>query len=428
MSLIKYIRLLPAVVLLCISTEMSAQEFEVDGICYTNYGVEDGTCYVVDVTDKEEIIIPSTVKHKKRSYTVCEIEYNALEGKRELRSVTLPNTINNLSNCFNDCPSLAAINVDSQNANYASVDGVLYNKDKTKILRYPSGKQESSFTIPQTVSNICESAFSNCVNLENIILPEQLRVIGWWTFNGCSNLKSIRIPLSVEEIGQSAFADCVALTNIEIDEASPCFTFKDGVLYNKDMTAIICYPAGRRAQTYTVPASVGEIETVVFCGNPYLTNIIVDKNNPKYTSIDGVLYDKSLKTVVCCPSGKSMDSFSFPVTVNEIDDFAFYHRQESRVVIPDNIKEIGISSFGNSQNVTELIIGKSLEYATGVEELHNLKVIRVHRQSPPVFEDGAFFDEHVCRNAVLYVPKSSMKIYKKDEFWSQFKNIRALEK
>lgn len=424
----KFLKLLPVVMFLCISTEMYAQYFEVDGICYSSYGEEDGMCYVVAVEDKEDIVIPATVKHKKRNYKVGEIEYDAFEGNRKMINVTMPSTINDLSNgLFDDRPSLVAINVDSQNANYVSVDGILYNKDKTTILRYPSGKQGNSFTIPQTVKTIEDLAFTNCINLENITLPNQLRTIGWWAFSGCNKLKSVRIPLSVEEIGQSTFADCMALTDFELDEASPYFTFKDGVLYNKDMTTIICYPAGRRAQTYTIPATVSEIDAVVFCGNPYLTNIIVDKNNPKYTSIDGVLYDKNLKTVIYCPSGKSMDSFLFPETVNEIGDFAFYLRQESRVAIPDNINEIGIASFGNSPNVTELTIGKSLEYATGVEALHNLKVIRVHRQSPPFFEDGAFFDDNVCRNAVLYVPKSSVKNYKKDEFWSQFKNIKALE-
>lgn len=422
-----FIRLLPVIMLLCISTEMSAQYFKVDGIGYYFYEY-DSTCVVYNVENGGDVVIPASVRYKKRNYPVSGIEYDALSGNSKLRSITFPGTIGDLSNVlFYDCPSLVAINVDSSNTDYVSVDGVLYNKDKTIILCYPSAKPGSSFAIPQTVSNISESAFSNCVNLENIILPEQLREIDWWTFENCSKLKSIRIPLSVESIGQAAFAGCMSLTNIEIDEATPYFTYRDGVLYNKDMTDIICYPAGRTAQTYTVPKSVEEIEVIAFSGNPYLKDIIIDSNNPNYVSIDGILYDKGLHTILYCPSGRAMETVSFPKSVNRIGDFAFYGCQEPRVVIPDNIDDIGVSPFGSGQNVTELVIGKSLQFAPCLEKLHNLKIIRVICPSPPVFEDGAFFYEQVCRNAVLYVPKSSMKIYKKDEYWSQFKNIRALE-
>lgn len=473
MSLIKYIRLLPAVVLLCISTEMSAQEFEVDGISYVLY-LDGNSCTAVDVKDKEDVVIPATVRYKKQNYPVCRVYDGALENSPGVRSVTIPSTIKHLNGeLFMDCMSLVSINVDGDNSYYTSVDGVLYNKNKTKIVKYPSGKTGNSFIIPQSVDTIGSYAFYDCKNLCNVFIPENVRGISPCAFSGCSNLqriklphsivciescafsdcssltqvdipdeviavdmeafsgctnlekivfskrlreigirafsecvklKSVCIPLSVDSIDVSAFSDCMSLTNMEIDEASPHFMCRDGVLYNKDMTAIVCYPGGKTASSYTIPASVGKIDAIVFSGNSYLSDVFIDKSDSDYVSIEGVLYDKDLHTVVYCPPGKLMQTVVFPKSVTEIGSYAFYRHEESSIVIPDNIKFIGFMALGCSNKVTNLTIGKSIDVATEFTGFGNLKTIRVHCPVPPYFEDGFFFEKKSLRMLCCMCP------------------------
>lgn len=203
----------------------------------------------------------------------------------------------------------------------------------------------------------------------------------------------------------------------------------DGVLYGKDMVALECYPAGRISHTYMLPANVDVIMSNAFCGNPYLANILVDKDNRCYTSIDGVLYDKNVKEVVYWPIGKPYDASSLPQTVTMIGDDTFYRRSETSIVIPDNITSIGISAFCNCKNLTSLTIGKSVEYLAGhvFTKCPNLRTIYVRSAVPPMGADAPYFDAKVFKKAILYVPKSSLNDYKEMDDWSYFKNIKTFE-
>ena len=133
--------------------------------------------------------------------------------------------------------TLENIYVDSNNSNYQSIDGNLYNKDGTVILQYACGKSNSEFTLPSGVTQIgqlafawCQnlkrvnipdgvtvigdSAFDNCQSLESINIPDGITKIGHATFNNCQSLNTISIPVSVTEIGQCAFEYCIGLTDI----------------------------------------------------------------------------------------------------------------------------------------------------------------------------------------------------------------------
>jgi hypothetical protein len=94
---------------------------------------------------------------------------------------------------FNDCLSLASINVTDDNKAYTSQDGLLYNKDKTILIRYPAGKTDISFNLPNGVTCIEEDAFFDCANLKSVTIPDSVTSINDHAFFGCSNLVSVTL-------------------------------------------------------------------------------------------------------------------------------------------------------------------------------------------------------------------------------------------
>ena len=107
---------------------------------------------------------------------------------------------------------MTSITVDIENKSYSSENGILFNKDKTEIIRYSPGKNDSSYTIPNSVTNIGSYAFSDCYNLTSVTIPNSVTSIGGYAFSGCDNLTSITIPNSVTSIGIYAFRNCDNLT------------------------------------------------------------------------------------------------------------------------------------------------------------------------------------------------------------------------
>ena len=121
------------------------------------------------------------------------------------------------NNVFDGCSSLQSIDVAEGNANHKSIDGVLFDKNATTLLACPRGKL-GSYTIPHGVTEIEESAFSDCSNLTSITIPHGVTEIRWYAFSDCSSLTSIVIPEGVTSIVSGTFSGCSSLTSISLPE------------------------------------------------------------------------------------------------------------------------------------------------------------------------------------------------------------------
>jgi hypothetical protein len=117
--------------------------------------------------------------------------------------------------------NLAAINVDSANDSYISVDGVLFNKAKTTLVEYPPGKSGSSYTIPSSVTSIGYYAFSGCTGLTSVTIAAGVTSIGTSTFWECTGLTSVTIPAGITSIGGGAFYSCIGLASVAFQGAAP---------------------------------------------------------------------------------------------------------------------------------------------------------------------------------------------------------------
>lgn len=139
------------------------------------------------------------------------------------------------------------IDVSEGNSNYLSCGGVLFDKSKSILIKYPEGKKDLSYIISDGVTNIGFHAFACCKSLQRITIPDGVTSIGDRTFLCCYKLKSIKIPDSVISIGNDAFYNCLSLESITIPDSVTsmgCNAF-DGCA-----NVTICAPSGSYAIVY----------------------------------------------------------------------------------------------------------------------------------------------------------------------------------
>jgi len=134
-----------------------------------------------------------------------------------LTSVTIPGSVTSIGwEAFVGCTGLVSIEVDPGNEQYSSVEGVLYNNDKSILMQYPAGKTDTEFSIPDSVTSIGDNAFCDCTALTSVTIPESVTSIGYIAFEGCTGLTGLTIPGSVISIGDYAFSSCTGLTSVTI--------------------------------------------------------------------------------------------------------------------------------------------------------------------------------------------------------------------
>ncbi len=281
--------------------------------------------------------------------SVTEIGVYAFKGCTSLTSITIPNSVTNIGDStFWGCSSLTAIYVAVDNKNYTSVNGVLFNKDKTALICYPAGKTDKSYNITNSVTSIGDYAFNGCSSLTSVTIPNSVTEIGGSAFVGCASLKSITMPNSVTSIGDMVFYKCSSLTSI---------TIPDSVTSIGSSAFSDC----SKLRSITIPNSVTSIGAWAFNGCTGLTAINVAMENQNYVSPDGVLYNKDKTTIICYPAGKKGNNYKIPDGVTEIGSIAFSRCSSlTSVTIPNSVTSIGSGAFNGCTSLTRVTIPKSV--------------------------------------------------------------------
>ncbi len=216
---------------------------------------------------------------------VTSIGEKTFRNCKSLTTINIPKTVTNISNlAFAGCN--AEINIESGNTSFSTEDGVLFNKNKTTLIFCPSGKI-GEYNIPNSVKTINGGAFYGCTNLSSISIPTSTTNIGNNAFYNCSGLTSVTIPNSVTSIGSEVFRGCSKLTDINVKSDNTKYTSENGVLYNKAKTNLICYPASKIGTTYTIPSSVTNISNYAFYNCISLTSVTIPNS---VTSIDSYAF------------------------------------------------------------------------------------------------------------------------------------------
>lgn len=178
-----------------------------------NYTVVNGM-----LIDKKSKALMRTTKTTGERCTipwdVVSIQAKAFE-RSNVQAIVLPRNLTELAgNAFAFCGKLQRFDIDSHNEHYSSVEGVLHTKDRTQLVRFPSGYQGVNYIIEDTVSHITDGAFCGTANIESITFTSNLKSIGSKAFEHCRKLSSLVLPSSVEIIGERAFQYCDHLSSI----------------------------------------------------------------------------------------------------------------------------------------------------------------------------------------------------------------------
>ena len=262
----------------------------------------------------------------------CTQMGNAISFCDGVETVYIPAGITkfNVSNFF-ACPKLKTIIVDEGNDVYCSVDGVMFSKDKTKIVRFPTINSEA-YAIPNTVNTIGEKAFYDS-DVKNVEIPSSVTNIQPSAFNNCKALETLTIPNSVISLGGSVFNSCSNLTSISLSDElekieSSTFTFCNSL------------------RTLYFGKKINKIEPNAFNYCPSLQRFSVDEANSVYSTNDGILFDKDCERVIRCPEGLYADELRLTNDVKEIGDYAFMRCTNIRTfVLPPSLETIGAHAF-----------------------------------------------------------------------------------
>ena len=289
--------------------------------------------------------------------SVISIGNDTFLGCNKLTSITIPNSVTSIGErVFAGCSSLTAINVAEANKFYSSVDGVLFNKDKTELICYPPSKVDDSYSIPNSVTSIGASAFIYCSNLTNITLPKGVTSIGDSAFCNCLSLTSITIPFGVTSIRNSTFYGCSSLTSI---------TIPNGVTSIGDSAFSGC----TSLTSITIPDSVTWIGDRAFEG----TALLDKQTTPvKYADSWVVNCDSDVENVIIKSGTKgianstffgcsSLTSITIPNGVTSIGDYTFSNSHNlTSVIISDGVKSIGNSAFEMCSSLTSITLPDSV--------------------------------------------------------------------
>ena len=336
--------------------------------------------------------------------SLISIGTSAFFSCSKLTSITIPESVTTIDvRAFVSCYSLTEINVNNNNQNFASFDGLLLSKSGTDLLYWPEGKEFKE--IPSYLTSIGDYAFYSNENIVSLNMPDSINSIGVCAFGSCESLETLNLGNSVIKINNGAFRDCELLTSVDIPDS--VVTMGNGAFSNcTSLTSV------------NIGESLSDLGKSVFVGCSSLTSINVNENNQVYASVDGIVYSKDITVLLCCPEGKQ--KVTIPNSVIQIEESAFERCSLlTEINMGNSVNSICNSAFYLCSSLTAIELPESIttieNYAFG--NCSALVSVICNAIELPQIQESSF--ENISSTAILYVPSETIENYKNSD-WSQY--------
>ena len=300
--------------------------------------------------------------------SVTSIGYSVFSGCSGLNSVTIGNGVTSIGDeAFNRCTGLTSITIP---------DSVTSIGSRTFEYCYDL----VSIIIGNGVTSIGEGAFSGCTGLTSVTIGNGVTSIGGGAFCGCTSLTSVTIPDSVTSIGSGAFEDCISLNSINVADNNKNYASRDGILYTKDFSELLAYPAQNVTENLVLPEGLKKISDSAFENNNYIKSItipstvtkigttiinkgcieqiVIDSANTVYDSRNNcnAIIETATNTLI-----EGCKNTVIPNSVTSIGNSAFYQCFSlASITIPDSVTSIGSSAFEYCYDLVNIIIGNGV--------------------------------------------------------------------
>ena len=251
-----------------------------------------------------------------------------------------------------------------------------------------------------TVTSVNQSVFSKNSSITKIIIPKTVKNTDFGSNEGFK---------------YNPFVDCISVESIEVEEGNPAICSVDGVLFNKDTTTLIGYPAASARESYTVPASVKTAGDGAFFNSKYLKKIVLPDN------IETLGYS-------LFASSKSLEEVVLPSSIKELSIYLFKDCTKLKsVVIPEGVTTIGYSAFEGCTRLESISLPESINFIDffAFGSLSNLKNVYCQAKIVPNTSQNVFGNVNLSK-VTLHVPAASISAYQATEPWKNFKEIVAL--
>ena len=335
-----------------------------------------------------DIAVPQTITVEGVDYTVTELSEKAFDGA-DITSLALPSSIKKLGyESISFCTELKKVNVPASveeiaegtfgfcvgitdftfeegNNHFIMESDMLMTADKKRLIHLFYAEDEDktlNVTLPSTITSIDECALAGCRSVKEIKLHEGVEKIGLDAFS-ITSLSSIEIPASVTFLGEAFVSSIPGLKKITVAEGNTCCKFVNDALYNADMT---------------------------------LFYMVLPGNN----------------------------KIEIAKTVTRIGNHAIESTELETLVIPDNVREIGIQAIIDNQKLKTVVIGSGVEKIgiMALDENQSLEAIYLRRETPAEIQEDLFEDEYYDK-VTLYVPTGTKEAYAIAPCWGKFKTI-----
>ena len=272
-----------------------------------------------------EVNIPSELSYEGQTYSVTSIDGYAFRENTTVTKITIPRTVKYMNfeetkeidgSPFIGCTALKSIEVEEGNPVLCAIDGVLFNKEKTRLYTYPAAANHTSYTVPEGVTKVEVLAFSKNQHLVNVTLPDQITSLGSSVFYGCTNLEEVTLPSNLKTLEGWMFGECKHLKSV---------TIPDGVTY----LGISLFSGCSSLTSVTMPESVKSTGYAIFENCKSLRNVTLSPN------LDEINHNLFLNC-------SSLKEIIIPEGVTAIMSNAFQNCTTLRTIdIPESVYRLG---------------------------------------------------------------------------------------